>query len=90
MFQENLIAIVKVPALLPPLRGDKRVHPATIYNWATRGCFGVKLETVAICDTLYTTEKWLLRFIRDTAKARGFKPPPLAKPRRRLAAGGRS
>lgn len=47
---------------LPRRRAGKKPHVATLYRWATRGCRGVKLETIRVGGTLCTSVEALQRF----------------------------
>ena len=43
-----------------------RLHPSTIFRWATRGIGGVKLQTWKVGRQRVTTEEALLRFFEAT------------------------
>ena len=47
---------------LPRRRKGKRPHPATLFRWSTRGCRGVKLETIQCGGTRCTSVEALQRF----------------------------
>src|SRR5690348_5485543 len=62
---------------LPTSYGRKFSLP-TIHRWASSGCRGVRLETVMIGGTRYTSEDMLERFVAAvTAKCGGtiMRPP---------------
>ncbi|MCA9312358.1 MAG: DUF1580 domain-containing protein [Phycisphaerales bacterium] len=59
---EQLIPLNDVPRRLPRRSNGRRIHIATIYRWAQRGCRGVRLETVQVGGTKYTSPEALQRF----------------------------
>ncbi len=66
---EDLIRLIDVPALLTKLTGTTRGR-ATIYNWATKGRRGyanefIKLKIVRRLGTMFTTEEWVMDFIKE-------------------------
>ena len=66
--QETLIAFRDVPAWTKAhLRN--RVHPSTIHRWRLRGARGVKLETLLVGGTRYTSLEALNRFFAATTAA---------------------
>lgn len=77
--REKLIAMNEARGLFP-----KPPHLATLYRWIKSGAHGVRLETVVVGRTRYTTAEAIQRFI---AGQNG--PPPIvltASERKRLAA----
>jgi hypothetical protein len=60
--EENLIAIRDVPRRLPPRPNGKLLHISAVYRWTLRGLKGVRLETVRIGGTTYTSREALQRF----------------------------
>jgi hypothetical protein len=59
---EKLMRLVDVPKALPRRRTGKRLHISAVYRWAQRGIRGVKLETIKIGGTTYTSREALQRF----------------------------
>jgi len=47
---------------LPRRRKGKRPHVATLFRWATRGCRGIRLETIQCGGTRCTSVEALQRF----------------------------
>ena len=60
--QEELVAIRDVPKHLPPRPTGKRVHISAVYRWLLRGIRGVRLESLKIGGTTYTSKEALQRF----------------------------
>ena len=59
---ENLIALRDVPRCLPPRSNGKRLHISAVYRWSLRGIRGVRLETVKVGGTTYTSREAIQRF----------------------------
>ena len=59
---ENLVPLRDVPRLLPARPNGKRLHISAVYRWALRGIRGVRLETVKIGGTTYTSREAIQRF----------------------------
>lgn len=59
---EQVISLNDATKRLPRRRLGKNPHIATLYRWATRGCRGVKLETLRVGGTLCTSLEALQRF----------------------------
>lgn len=63
-------------------RMGKRMSPATLWRWRTKGCDGVKLEAVKVGCTWFTTAAAFATFIQrqteaaTTAKHGPFEPQP--------------
>jgi hypothetical protein len=64
----ELIALVDLPAHLPPRRG-RRVSLASIYRWNRKGVRRRKLRTLAVGGVLYTSVAWLREFLDGAAEA---------------------
>jgi len=60
--QEELVPIRDVPKHLPPRPTGKRVHISAVYRWLLRGIRGVRLESLKIGGTTYTSKEALQRF----------------------------
>jgi len=83
--QESMIRISEVPKLLPPRSTGKRIHISAVYRWTQRGIRGVKLESVKIGGTTYTSKEALQRFaerLSDHAEG-GDEARPKTKSRQR-------
>ena len=71
--------------LFPERRNGKRPAVTTLWRWATKGCRGVKLETIRIGETLCTSAEALQRFFEGVTIVgdRGQIPPATASRRLR-------
>ena len=47
----------------------RRIHPSTLHRWRLRGTRGVKLETLLVGGTRYTSVEALNRFFAATTAA---------------------
>lgn len=65
---ETLIPFRDVPAWTKEQLG-RRIHPSTIHRWRLRGARGVKLETLLVGGTRYTSSEALNRFFAATTAA---------------------
>lgn len=54
---EQLLTLAKATRLLP-----SSPHPSTLWRWHRRGIRGVRLETVVVGGTRYTSREALSRF----------------------------
>ena len=79
---EELIPIREVPKRLPKKPGDKRVHISAVYRWMKKGVRGVKLDSVSIGGTRYTSIEALQRFV-DRLSMDDREIPREPTPRRR-------
>src|SRR4051812_39705508 len=69
---EDVFPISHAPARAPRLRAEKRINVATFYRWASRGCRGVRLETLQVGGTRCTSREALQRFFeRLSDRSRG-------------------
>jgi len=59
---EHLIPIRDVPRQLPPRSTGKRVHISAVYRWIQHGVRGLRLETIKVGGTAYTSQEALQRF----------------------------
>ena len=59
---EHLIPIREVPHRLPPRPKGKCVHISAVYRWIQRGVRGVRLESIRVGGTSYTSVEALQRF----------------------------
>ena len=63
MTGEKLVSFAEAAAMLPTLHG-KRVSTTSVWRWARKGLFGVKLEAVRIGARFLTSIEALQRFNR--------------------------
>jgi hypothetical protein len=61
MTGERMVSFAEAAALLPTLHG-KRVSTTSVWRWARKGLFGVKLEVVRIGARFLTSIEALERF----------------------------
>ena len=82
---ENLIPLRDVPRLLPPRPNGKRLHISSVYRWTLRGVKGVRLETVKIGGTAYTSREAIQRFSERLTGADAAQQPvnPVSRARQR-------
>lgn len=74
---ENLIPLRDVPRCLPPRPNGKRLHISAVYRWALRGMKNIRLETVKIGGTTYTSREAIQRF---SERLSGAEPPQFINP----------
>ena len=80
---EELIPIREVPAKLPPRVNGKQVHVTTVYRWINHGVRGVKLESLKVGGTTYTSTEALQRFAEGLSHPRVMNTPPYSLTRQR-------
>jgi hypothetical protein len=73
--QETLIPLAAVARRFPSARTGNSLDVGTIRRWVLRGVAGVKLGTVLIGGTRYTSEEELGRW-RLAVAAKRLPPPP--------------
>lgn len=61
--KEELIPLTQAPEHLPWGRQGRPVHVSTVWRWVYRGVGGVKLESIKIGGTRYTSREALRRFL---------------------------
>jgi hypothetical protein len=66
---DNLIPLSQVPRLFPPRANGKTVHISAVYRWAQRGVRGVRLETLKVGGTSYTSMDAVQRFAEELTRA---------------------
>ena len=66
--------------ILPAKPNGKRVHKATVCRWAKHGLGGVRLETVRVGGSRYTSAEALLRFFQRLSEDRPAAAQPPAAP----------
>ena len=69
MLSETLIPINQVPVHLEKITGN-RPHIASTYRWMKHGIAGIRLETLFIGGTRFTSEQALGRFFQESTKAK--------------------
>ena len=60
------------PAVVERLCGH-RPHKSTIWRYIAKGQYGVRLKTLFVSGTAYTSERWLLEFFAAVAEARAMR-----------------
>ena len=60
--EETLIPLREAPKHLPSRPNGKRIHISACYRWIGRGVRGVRLESIKIGGTTYTSKEALQRF----------------------------
>lgn len=81
--QETLLSMREVPDRLPRKPSGKRIHISAVYRWVSGGVGGVRLESIKIGGTTYTSAEALQRFA-ERRQGRDAEGPPLT-PKRRQA-----
>ncbi|MBN2562331.1 MAG: DUF1580 domain-containing protein [Phycisphaerae bacterium] len=71
---ETLIPIREVPRHLPPRPNGKRVHMSACYRWIKRGVRGVRLDSIKIGGSTYTSTEALQRFADHLSSGWGEEP----------------
>ena len=74
---EQLVPLGQVPRLLPPRPNGKRIHVSAVYRWTKRGVRGVRLESIRVGGTTYTSREALQRFAETNSAAARAPEPPL-------------
>ena len=59
---ETLIPIRDVPKCLPKRSNSKRIHISAIYRWIQSGVRGVRLESIKVGGSTYTSREAIQRF----------------------------
>ena len=78
---EHLIPLREVPKCLPPRPTGRRIHISAVYRWMTRGLHGIRLETVKIGGTTYTSQEALQRFADELST---IAPNPPTSPKAKI------
>lgn len=66
--QETLVRFRDVPKWCHARFGN-RIHPSTVHRWRMRGIRGIRLESVLVGGSRFTSEEALVRFFDKTTKA---------------------
>lgn len=80
---ERLISIGDVPKHLPRRATGRRVHISAVYRWMSSGVRGVRLESVRVGGSTYTSVEALQRFADRLTGSESAQPARAAIPRRR-------
>lgn len=56
------LTMTEAAGLIGEMSG-KRPSSATVWRWATKGVRGVRLESLRVGGTLYTTQTWVHEFL---------------------------
>ncbi len=83
MSEETLIPIGQVPQKLPPRPSGKSVHVTSVYRWINHGVRGVKLESLKVGGTTYTSTEALQRFAEGLSHPGNVSTPPYSLARLR-------
>jgi hypothetical protein len=67
--RETLIPIRAVPGHLPRRPSGKKLHVSAVYRWLQRGVGGVRLESVKVGGTTYTSVEAIARFAQASRAA---------------------
>ena len=80
---DSLFPLLDGPAVVAELTRRKPPHKSAVFRWAREGIGGVKLKTLCVGRTRYSTRRHLLAFFAavDDARRAAAEPPP--KTRRR-------
>jgi len=82
---ETLLTVRDVPGRLPRKPSGKRLHISAVYRWMSNGVGGgVRLESVKLGGTTYTSVEALQRFA-ERRRGRDAEGPPLMSRRRQDA-----
>jgi hypothetical protein len=65
---EHLIAIREVPKILPARVNGKVIHISAVYRWLLRGVRGIRLDSITIGGTTYTSTEALQRFAEQLSR----------------------
>jgi len=72
---EHLIPLNQVAEHIPSSRPGKKLNVGTVWRWASAGVRSVKLETVSIGNSRYTSREALERFIARCSGAEALHQP---------------
>jgi hypothetical protein len=87
---EHLMTLAQAAKLRPSGRNGRPTHVSTVYRWIATGVRGVRLESIRIGGTLYTSREAIQRFAdRLTPGPATIQPPSMTTRRRSAEAAGR-
>lgn len=75
---ETLVTLKDVSRRFPSSRRGRGVHVNTIRRWAWKGILGVRLATVTIGGTVYTSEQEIERWRQAVDRKRAAVRRPVA------------
>jgi hypothetical protein len=67
---EQLLTLAQAAAGLPGRNSGKPMNPSSLWKWAKAGCLGIRLETVLIGLTMYTSAEAVDRFLAAVTEAK--------------------
>lgn len=67
--EDDLIGLAQARDYFPKINNVRPAH-SSIYQWADRGCRGVKLETFCVGKRRGTTKEAINRFLERTQRAK--------------------
>ena len=82
ILNEDLILVRDLPGYLPKQPSGKKLHLSACYRWMKPGLQGVRLETVFIAGSRYTSKQAVNRFWHRVTERKDGKPND-AKPSNR-------
>jgi hypothetical protein len=59
---EKLLTLAQAARLRPLGRRGRATHVSTVYRWISRGVRGIRLESIRLGGTLYTSAEAVQRF----------------------------
>lgn len=81
------MSIVLTEKLVSPTEASRhapgRPHVSTIWRWMTRGCRGIRLESLVCAGRRFTSVEAIDRFVAATTAAADGAPAPIRTPARR-------
>ena len=80
MHTPDLMSLNQAARLIPGRRAGKPAHVNTLFRWCLQGVRGVKLRSVLIGGTRYTSRRWLDEFLASLNRVGGLtrsEPHPL-------------
>jgi hypothetical protein len=83
--KERLISFQDASKESTRRRGGKKIHLSTWYRWTTRGCKGIRLESLQYGGTRVTSREAIARFFQRLTDAPVELPRPTPTRRRRAA-----
>lgn len=72
--RESVLSFGEAARYVGKLKGAKALSFQTMFRWATKGCFGVVLESICIGGTRCTSKEALQRFFDGVTRARASAP----------------
>jgi hypothetical protein len=90
---EHLMTLAEAANLRPSGRNGRPTHVSTVYRWIAGGVRGVRLESIRLGGTLYTSREAVQRFAErlthgPTNAADAIQPPSMVARRRSAVRAG--